>query len=33
MPDDMAARSPEKLDWKTSIVDFMMLPGLDSSLA
>ena len=30
---DMAARNPEKLNWRTSIVDLMKLLGLDSSLA
>lgn len=30
--DDMAAKSSEKLNWKTSIVDLMKLLGLDSSL-
>ncbi|GAA0500194.1 DUF3597 domain-containing protein [Pigmentiphaga sp. GD03639] len=29
----MAAKNPEKLNWKTSIVDLMKLLGLDSSLA
>jgi len=29
----LAAESPEKLNWKTSIVDLMKLLGLDSSLA
>ncbi|MDQ8022323.1 MAG: DUF3597 domain-containing protein [Moraxellaceae bacterium] len=29
----MAAAHPEKLNWKTSIVDLMKLLGLDSSLA
>jgi len=29
----MAAANPEKLNWKTSIVDLMKLLGLDSSLA
>ncbi|MPS25907.1 DUF3597 domain-containing protein [Pigmentiphaga sp.] len=29
----LAAKSPEKLNWKTSIVDLMKLLGLDSSLA
>ena len=29
--DDMAAKSAEKLNWKTSIVDLMKLLGLDSS--
>jgi hypothetical protein len=31
--DGMAANNPEKLNWKTSIVDLMKLLGLDSSLA
>lgn len=31
--DGMAAKSSEKLNWKTSIVDLMKLLGLDSSLA
>ncbi|CAN5276034.1 DUF3597 domain-containing protein [soil metagenome] len=31
--DDKAKASPEKLNWKTSIVDLMKLLGLDSSLA
>ncbi|MDM0111379.1 DUF3597 domain-containing protein [Variovorax sp. J22R133] len=30
--DDMSAKSSEKLNWKTSIVDLMKLLGLDSSL-
>jgi hypothetical protein len=30
---DMAAKNPEKLDWKRSIVDLMKLVGMDSSLA
>lgn len=30
--DDMAAKSSQKLNWKTSIVDLMKLLGLDSSL-
>ena len=30
---DMASRNPEKLNWRTSIVDLMKLLGLDSSLA
>ncbi|MDR2839241.1 MAG: DUF3597 domain-containing protein [Azonexus sp.] len=30
---DMAAKHPEKLNWKVSIVDLMKLLGLDSSLA
>ncbi|VCU68974.1 hypothetical protein PIGHUM_01033 [Pigmentiphaga humi] len=29
----LAAKNPEKLNWKTSIVDLMKLLGLDSSLA
>lgn len=29
----MAEKNPEKLNWKTSIVDLMKLLGLDSSLA
>jgi hypothetical protein len=29
----MAAKNPEKLDWKHSIVDLMKLVGMDSSLA
>lgn len=29
---DMARSNPEKLNWKTSIVDLMKLLGLDSSL-
>lgn len=33
MLDQMAAKSAEKLNWKTSIVDLMKLLGLDSSLA
>ncbi|MBU1357485.1 MAG: DUF3597 domain-containing protein [Gammaproteobacteria bacterium] len=33
MLNDMAAKSSEKLNWKTSIVDLMKLLGLDSSLA
>ena len=28
---DMASKNPEKLNWKTSIVDLMKLLGLDSS--
>lgn len=31
MLDGMAAKSAEKLNWKTSIVDLMKLLGLDSS--
>jgi hypothetical protein len=30
---DLAAKSSEKLDWKTSIVDLLKLVGMDSSLA
>jgi hypothetical protein len=30
---DMAAKSSEKLDWQTSIVDLLKLVGMDSSLA
>lgn len=30
---EMAAKNPEKLNWRTSIVDLMKLLGLDSSLA
>lgn len=29
---DMAAKNPEKLNWRTSIVDLMKLLDLDSSL-
>lgn len=32
MLNDMASKNPEKLNWKTSIVDLMKLLGLDSSL-
>jgi Domain of unknown function (DUF3597) len=31
--DGLAAKNPEKLDWKKSIVDLMKLVGMDSSLA
>ena len=31
--DGMAAKSPEKLDWKNSIVDLMKLVGMDSSFS
>jgi Domain of unknown function (DUF3597) len=31
--DDLAAKNPEKLDWRKSIVDLMKLVGVDSSLA
>jgi uncharacterized protein DUF3597 len=31
--DGLAAKSPEKLDWKRSIVDLMKLVDMDSSLA
>ena len=30
---DMAAKSPQKLNWRTSIVDLMKLVGMESSLA
>ena len=30
---NLAAKNPEKLDWKRSIVDLMKLVGMDSSLA
>ena len=30
--DGLAAKNPEKLDWKRSIVDLMKLVGIDSSL-
>jgi hypothetical protein len=30
---DLAAKSSEKLDWRTSIVDLLKLVGMDSSLA
>jgi hypothetical protein len=33
MLDDVARKAPEKLNWKTCIVDLMKLLGLDSSLA
>jgi hypothetical protein len=29
----LAAKNPEKLDWKRSIVDLMKLVGMDSSFA
>ena len=29
---EMASKNPEKLNWKTSIVDLMKLVGMDSSL-
>ena len=29
----MAAKNPQKLNWKTSIVDLMKLLGMDPSLA
>ena len=29
----LAAKNPEKLNWRTSIVDLMKLVGMDSSLA
>jgi hypothetical protein len=31
--DGLAAKNPEKLDWKHSIVDLMKLVGMDSSFA
>ena len=31
--DDLAAKNPEKLDWRKSIVDLMKVVGIDSSLA
>ena len=31
--DKLAAKNPEKLDWKHSIVDLMKLVGMDSSLS
>jgi hypothetical protein len=31
--DDLAAKNPEKLEWRKSIVDLMKLVGVDSSLA
>ena len=31
--EELAAKNPEKLNWKTSIVDLMKLLGIDSSLA
>jgi hypothetical protein len=31
--DDLAAKNPEKLNWKVSIVDLLKLLSLDSSLA
>ena len=31
--DGLAAKAPEKLDWRKSIVDLMKLVGMDSSLA
>lgn len=30
--DDLAAKNPEELDWKRSIVDLLKLVGMDSSL-
>ena len=30
---EMAARNPQKLNWRTSIVDLMKLVGMESSLA
>jgi hypothetical protein len=31
--DDMAAKNPQKLNWRSSIVDLMKLVGMDSTLA
>ena len=31
--DDLAAKNPERLDWRTSIVDLLKLLDLDSSFA
>ena len=31
--DDLAAKNPEKLDWRKSIVDLMKLVGIDSGLS
>jgi hypothetical protein len=31
--EDLAAKNPQKLNWRTSIVDLMKLVGMDSSLA
>ncbi len=31
--EDMAAENPQKLNWRTSIVDLMKLVGMESSLA
>lgn len=31
--DELSAKSPEKLDWRKSIVDLMKLVGIDSSLS
>jgi hypothetical protein len=33
MLEDMAAKAPQKLNWRTSIVDLMKLLGMESSLA
>lgn len=33
MLNDLAAKNPEKLDWKRSIVDLMKLLDMDSSLS
>jgi hypothetical protein len=33
MLEDLAAKSPQKLNWRTSIVDLMKLLGMESSLA
>lgn len=31
--EELAAKNPQKLNWRTSIVDLMKLVGMDSSLA
>jgi hypothetical protein len=31
--EDLAAKNPQKLNWRTSIVDLMKLVGMESSLA
>jgi hypothetical protein len=31
--EDLASKNPQKLNWRTSIVDLMKLVGMDSSLA
>jgi hypothetical protein len=33
MLEDMAAKAPQKLNWRTSIVDLMKLLGMESSLS